>query len=161
MADRLCVEAKFREKENRGGRQKKSYSFADCHLLSQKQDGHQGGDRCLKKVADGLYSAIHRERDLLARYGGEEFCVVLPDTDLAGAVKVAEEMHQAIKALRIAHVNSTVGDIVSISIGVSALVPQSDTEPEILVAAADQALYKAKEDGRDRVQSELVRSESN
>ena len=132
----------------------------DCFKLYNDHYGHQGGDSCLKKVANGLCSAIHRESDLLARYGGEEFSVILPDTDLNGAVKVAEEMLQAVKALRIEHPKSKVSDFISISIGVSAMVPQKKTEPEILVAAADQALYKAKEDGRDQVKTGLVRIDS-
>jgi len=132
----------------------------DCFKLYNDHYGHQGGDSCLKKVANGLCSAIHRESDLLARYGGEEFSVILPDTDLNGAVKVAEEMLQAVKALRIEHPKSKVSDFISISIGVSSMVPQKKTEPEILVAAADQALYKAKEDGRDQVKTGLVRIDS-
>jgi len=115
--------------------------------------GHQGGDVCLKKVAAGLDSALHRETDFLARYGGEEFSAVLPDTDLNGAIKVAEEMRQTIKSQQISHAKSDVCDMVTISIGVAALVPQIGMDPEILVAAADQALYKAKEDGRDRVKT--------
>jgi two-component system chemotaxis family response regulator WspR len=164
IANRRIFDETLKKEWNRAIRGENPISLImidiDCFKLYNDHYGHQGGDRCLKKVADGLYSAIHRESDLLARYGGEEFSVVLPDTDISGAIRVAEEMHQAIKALRIAHVKSIVGDIVSISIGVSALVPQSDTEPEILVAAADQALYKAKEDGRDRVESVLVRTDS-
>ena len=115
--------------------------------------GHQGGDDCLKKVVKGLQSNLHRETDFLARYGGEEFSVILPETDLNGALKVAEEMRQAIKALRIEHAKSKVDRFVSISIGVSTVIPQQGTEPELLISAADQALYKAKEEGRDRVKS--------
>ncbi len=113
--------------------------------------GHQGGDDCLKKVAKRLAATINREADFLARYGGEEFSAVLPDTDLHGAVKVAEEMRQSIKSLQIEHAKSKIADTVSISIGAASIVPQKDTEPEVLIAAADQALYKAKEEGRDRV----------
>lgn len=115
--------------------------------------GHQGGDECLKKVAKELDSVLHRETDFLARYGGEEFSAVLPNTDLGGAIKVAEEMRQAVKALRIEHAKSKVNDIISVSLGVSSIIPHLGSEPEVLIAAADQALYKAKEDGRDRVKS--------
>jgi two-component system chemotaxis family response regulator WspR len=123
----------------------------DYFKLYNDHYGHQGGDDCLKKVAKGLDSAIHRDTDFLARYGGEEFSAVLPDTDIQGAVKVAEEMRQSIKSLRIKHAKSKVCDIVSISSGVASVLPQNDAEPEVLIAAADQALYKAKEEGRDRV----------
>ena len=123
----------------------------DFFKLYNDHYGHQGGDDCLKKVAKGLDTAIHRDADFLARYGGEEFSAVLPGTDLEGAVKVAEEMRQSIKFLQLKHAKSKVSDIVSISIGVASLVPQKDTEPEVLITAADQALYKAKDDGRNRV----------
>jgi len=132
----------------------------DFFKLYNDHYGHQGGDDCLKKVAKSLESAIHRETDFLARYGGEEFAAVLPDTDLNGALKVAEEMRLTIKVLQEEHAKSKVSDIVSISMGVSAVDPQKGTEPEMLIAASDQALYKAKEDGRDRVKSGLVETDS-
>ncbi len=122
--------------------------------------GHQGGDDCLKKVANGLEAAIHRETDFIARYGGEEFSAVLPDTDLNGAIIVAEEMRQTIIDLHLEHAKSKVSDIVSVSLGVSAIVPLQGTEPDILIAAADQALYKAKEDGRNMVKSGQVTGET-
>ena len=94
---------------------------------------------------------MHRETDFLARYGGEEFCSILPDTELSGAVKIAEDMRLAIKDLRLEHAKSKISDIVSLSFGVSAIIPLQGTDPEVLVNVADQALYKAKEEGRDMV----------
>ena len=132
----------------------------DFFKLYNDHYGHQGGDDCLKRVAEGLDSAIHRETDLLARYGGEEFSTVLPDTDLNGAIKVAEEMRLTIKDLRIEHAKSKITDIVSISIGVSAVTPLQGINQEVLIAAADQALYKAKEEGRDMVKSGKVTDSS-
>jgi two-component system chemotaxis family response regulator WspR len=128
----------------------------DFFKLYNDHYGHQGGDDCLKRVAKGLESAIHRETDFLARYGGEEFSTVLPDTDLNGAIKVAEEMRLTIKDLRIEHAKSKVTDIVSISIGVATVIPLQGMNPEILITAADQALYKAKDEGRDMVKSGTV-----
>lgn len=128
----------------------------DFFKLYNDHYGHQGGDDCLKRVAKGLESAIHRETDFLARYGGEEFSTVLPDTDLNGAIKVAEEMRLTIKDLRIEHAKSKVTDIVSISIGVATVIPLQGMNPEILIAAADQALYRAKDEGRDMVKSGKV-----
>ena len=128
----------------------------DFFKLYNDHYGHQGGDDCLKKVALGLKAGIHRETDFLARYGGEEFSVVLPDTELDGAVTVAETMRESIVSLEISHAKSTVCDFVSISIGVSSVVPLQGTEPDILIGAADQALYKAKENGRNRVNSGKV-----
>ena len=157
IANRRSFDETLKKEWNRAIRGEKTLGLImldiDFFKLYNDHYGHQGGDECLKKVATGLESAIHREPDFLARYGGEEFSAILPDTDLEGAVIVAEEMRQAIKALRVEHAKSKVSDIVSISLGVSAVVPQKGTEPEILVAAADQALYKAKEDGRDCVKS--------
>jgi len=123
----------------------------DFFKLYNDHYGHQGGDDCLKKVTKGLVAAINRDADFLARYGGEEFSAVLPGTDLEGAVKVAEEMRQSIKSLQLEHAKSKVSDIVSISIGVASVIPRNDIEPEVLITAADQALYKAKEEGRDRL----------
>ncbi|UCD66549.1 MAG: diguanylate cyclase [Deltaproteobacteria bacterium] len=165
IANRRSFDETLKKEWNRAMRTEKNIGLImldiDFFKLYNDHYGHQGGDDCLKKVAKGLDSAIHRETDFLARYGGEEFSAVLPDTDLKGAVKVAEEMRQAVTALRLEHAKSKVSDIVSISIGVSAITPLMGTEPEILIAAADQALYKAKEDGRDRVKSGQVGNDSN
>jgi len=157
IANRRSFDETLQKEWNRSIRSEKSIGLImldiDFFKLYNDHYGHQGGDDCLKKVAKGLESAIHREADFLARYGGEEFSTVLPDTDLNGAAKVAEEMRLAIKALKIEHAKSKVTDIVSISVGVSAVVPLQGMNPEILIAAADQALYKAKEEGRDTVKS--------
>jgi len=160
IANRRSFDETLLKEWNRSVRGEKSIGLImldiDFFKLYNDHYGHQGGDDCLKKVAKGLESAIHREADFLARYGGEEFSTVLPDTDLNGAVKVAEEMRLAIKDLKIEHAKSKVTDTVSISIGVSAIVPLQGMNPEVLIAAADQALYKAKEEGRDTVRSGLV-----
>jgi two-component system chemotaxis family response regulator WspR len=162
IANRRSFDETLRKEWNRAMRNNKPIGLVmldiDFFKLYNDHYGHQGGDVCLQKVAAGLNSAIHRETDLLARYGGEEFSAVLPDTDLNGAAKVAEEMRQAIKTLQINHARSKVCDIVSISIGVSSVVPPKGADPEILITAADQALYKAKEDGRDQVKTGEVRS---
>ena len=160
IANRRNFDETLQKEWNRSIRGEKSIGLLmldiDFFKLYNDHYGHQGGDDCLKRVAKGLESAIHRETDLLARYGGEEFSTVLPDTDLNGAIKVAEEMRLTIKDLRIEHAKSKVTDIVSISIGVSAVTPLQGMNQEVLIAAADQALYKAKEEGRDMVKSGKV-----
>ncbi len=160
IANRRSFDETLNKEWNRAMRSEKSIGLLmldiDFFKLYNDHYGHQGGDDCLKKFAKGLDSTLHRESDFLARYGGEEFSAILPDTDLNGAFKVAEQMRLAIKDLRIEHAKSKVSDIVSVSIGVSAIIPLQGTDPEILIRAADQALYKAKEDGRDRVKSGLV-----
>lgn len=112
--------------------------------------GHQGGDDCLKEVAKTLSDTLHRPGDFIARYGGEEFVAILPNTDGKGAAVIAEQMRANIEARNITHAFSAVADHVSISLGVAAMKPDSSSSPEALVAKADEALYKAKEQGRNR-----------
>ena len=121
----------------------------DCFKLYNDTYGHQKGDRCLQKVAEAISTAIKRPADILARYGGEEFAVILPHTPQAGAIKVAEDMRVAVKNLNIPHHNSSVDSVVTISVGVASTVPNFEDNSELLMEAADLALYKAKERGRD------------
>ncbi|MCF6289396.1 MAG: diguanylate cyclase [Desulfobacterales bacterium] len=123
----------------------------DFFKLYNDHYGHQGGDDCLKTVASALEKSLHRETDLLARYGGEEFSAILPETNHEGAMKIAEIMRAAVQAQQIPHAKSTVSDYVSISVGVATCVPDRDAAPDSLIALADQALYLAKENGRNRV----------
>ncbi|MGK7901159.1 MAG: diguanylate cyclase [Hormoscilla sp.] len=111
--------------------------------------GHLAGDFCLQQVAGAIGRAVSREADLVARYGGEEFAVILPNTDEAGAVSVAEGIGMAISELKIAHLLSP-SSYVTLSMGVASMIPTSELKPEELVAAADRALYQAKRTGRDR-----------
>lgn len=112
--------------------------------------GHQGGDDCLKTVAQTLNKCLHRASDLMARYGGEEFAAVLVDTPEQGAISVANSMIEAIHAQAIPHQYSKVADAVTISMGIATLTPDANTSTEQLIAAADKALYTAKEKGRDQ-----------
>jgi diguanylate cyclase (GGDEF)-like protein len=112
--------------------------------------GHQAGDECLKKVASAMAKAMERGGDLLARYGGEEFSIILPDTKLGGAAFVAERMRHSVAQLKMPHAGSHHGQV-TISCGVSAFVASPETSPEALLLAADQALYQAKQAGRNQV----------
>jgi diguanylate cyclase (GGDEF)-like protein len=112
--------------------------------------GHQAGDKCLALVAQTIKTAIKRPADLLARYGGEEFAIILPNTDLAGAVAVADRIQTAIRTQAIPHKSSPVSDRLSVSMGITSQVPNRDSSTEMLVARADAALYTAKQSGRDR-----------
>ncbi|HBE47940.1 MAG TPA: GGDEF domain-containing protein, partial [Cyanobacteria bacterium UBA11369] len=112
--------------------------------------GHQAGDVCLQQVALALRDAAKRPEDLVARYGGEEFAAILPHTDRAGAIHVAEKMRVGVLALEIPHADSAVNEYVTISVGVASAIPHLESSPEDLIAAADQGLYHAKESGRDR-----------
>jgi len=112
--------------------------------------GHQGGDDCLKAVAKALSSSLRRPGDFIARYGGEEFVVILPNTDAKGAAEVAEHLRANVQAGNIPHAYSAVASHVSVSLGVASMLPDKTGAPENLIAKADAALYKAKEQGRNR-----------
>ncbi|MDR0776169.1 MAG: diguanylate cyclase [Azonexus sp.] len=112
--------------------------------------GHQSGDECLRRVAGAIATSLDRGSDMAARYGGEEFVVVLSETSLGGALIVAEKIRHAVHALRIPHSASS-HSRVTLSIGLAAAVPQRDDSCASLIAAADRALYEAKNNGRDRV----------
>ncbi len=112
--------------------------------------GHPAGDACLQLVARCLEQRLRRPGDLAARQGGEEFAVLLPDTDLAGALAVAEDIRGKISALDRAHPSSPLGRL-TVSLGAACRRPGQGGTPEGLLAEADQALYKAKAAGRNRV----------
>jgi len=113
--------------------------------------GHQAGDVCLIKIAAAARQIIRNPTDLVARYGGEEFAIILPRTNTAGAMQVAGRLQQAIQNLAIPHAQSQVSTFITISMGVSTLVPTPQNNPDNLLTQADQALYLAKQQGRDRV----------
>ena len=114
--------------------------------------GHPGGDRCLQAIAAALVRGAHRHSDQVARYGGEEFAVLLPNTPLAGAQQVALSVQTEVDKCRLPHRASLVASMVSLSIGVCTLVPETNHQPcEVLVYGADEALYTAKLQGRNRI----------
>lgn len=116
--------------------------------------GHLAGDFCLQQVARALRACATRNSDLVARYGGEEFAIVLPDTDAIGAERVARKIQETVKALQIVHEGIQQDDrssTVTLSFGVASTIPQANDKPEILIRAADEALYESKHLGRDRV----------
>jgi diguanylate cyclase (GGDEF)-like protein len=112
---------------------------------------HPNGDKCLIKVAMSMQNTVRRTGDLVARYGGEEFAIILPNTDALGAVSVAENVRSAIKSLQIVHEASAVCPYVTVSVGVSTIIPNHENNFQALIHAADRALYQAKSQGRDRV----------
>ena len=133
-------------------RQPLSLILADVDYFKAYNDyyGHQAGDDCLRQVAEALKSVGKRPADLAARYGGEEFAMVLPATSLEGATDVAKLLARTIEGLAVAHVRSGVSDKISLSQGIASLVPGNDTRPESIIELADQALYQAKQQGRNR-----------
>jgi len=121
--------------------------------------GHQAGDECLKQIAAALRSCCRRPADIAARYGGEEFVMVLPETDLAGATRIAEAARAAVANLKIPHAHSSTGAYVSVSGGVAISPGKVEMTAQQLIAAADQALYQAKRLGRNRIVSAQAASE--
>jgi diguanylate cyclase (GGDEF)-like protein len=111
--------------------------------------GHVAGDHCLAEVARALKSCCHRNADLAVRYGGEEFAVLLPDTDIHGALTIAEQIRRSVIDKNIIHSGSPTG-YVTVSLGCYSFVPTGHDSTEMLIKRADAALYQAKHSGRNR-----------
>jgi len=112
--------------------------------------GHPAGDECLRRVAAALHECAARPADLVARLGGEEFALLLPHQSSEGALALAERCVQAVDAAAIAHGSSPVAPFVTVSVGVAQLRSGASQDPAALLAAADAALYQAKQRGRHR-----------
>lgn len=115
--------------------------------------GHQAGDDCLISVAIVLESFARRAGDFAARYGGEEFAIILPNTEIEEAEKIAEQIRLAILDLKIPHSGSRVNKYISMSFGISAMTPGPDQQPSMLISEADRALYQSKLEGRNMTTS--------
>lgn len=132
-----------------------SVVMADIDFFKRYNDryGHLAGDACLRQVAAALKAGVRQGGDLAARYGGEEFVVVLPGADAAAARQVAESLRRRVEALALPHADNPGGAVVTISLGVATTQPARDQAPAALVDQADQALYRAKAGGRNRVEA--------
>jgi diguanylate cyclase (GGDEF)-like protein/PAS domain S-box-containing protein len=115
--------------------------------------GHQAGDTCLREVASILSESLKRDGDTVFRYGGEEFAIILRDTDELGAAAVAERIHMSVVDRGIRHVGSPAG-VLTCSMGIAGIMPTPLIEREVLLARADMALYRAKENGRNQVRTD-------
>jgi len=104
----------------------------------------------LQKGAHAIAKPVPRPADLVARYGGEEFAVILPNTNIEGAVQVAENIQREIRRLRLPHASSPVSPYITVSLGIASTSPHFESHPAELIANADNALYKAKAAGRDK-----------
>ncbi|MEH2201034.1 diguanylate cyclase domain-containing protein [Nostoc sp.] len=154
VANRRCFDARLQAEWKRLAREQQPLSLILCDVdkfkLYNDYYGHLGGDDCLITIAQTMQQMVHRPADLVARYGGEEFSVLLPNTDLLGAIAVAESIQQAIHNKAIPHAQSDIKDIVTLSLGITSVIPTCDIKPHTLILSADQALYNAKHKGRDR-----------
>ena len=112
--------------------------------------GHIAGDVCLRQIALEMKRHMRRAGDIVARYGGEEFAVILPETDAETALSLAETLRDSVECLCLEHIGLVNESVVTISVGVSTLVPDANHTSLRLVAQADKALYRAKAEGRNR-----------
>ncbi len=158
IGNRRALDAALIEEWGRATRTAKPVALLmlDVDLFKPFNDqyGHPAGDLCLRALANALTVTLRRPGDLTARFGGEEFAAILPETDLAGAMDTAERLRAEIFALGVPHRVSPFG-VVTVSIGVAVALPaRPGQRPEALLAAADSALYRAKQAGRNRVMSQ-------
>ncbi|MDA3958086.1 diguanylate cyclase [Oceanispirochaeta sp.] len=135
-------------------RKKMSILMMDIDHFKSFNDtyGHTAGDDALKNVAETISQTLKRRSDTLSRYGGEEFVAILPDTDKKGAIDLAERIILAITGLGIRNESSPVKNALTLSIGVSTMIPEKGQLPMTIVSKADDALYMAKGNGRNRVE---------
>ncbi|HEY0760620.1 MAG TPA: diguanylate cyclase [Acidisarcina sp.] len=118
--------------------------------------GHLLGDECLREIAQALKKKVLRAGDMVARYGGEEFAVLLPGTDARGAFQLAEKLRSAVEALKIRNEDSLVGRFATVSIGIESRIPLLGDSANDMLRAADEALYHAKVEGRNRVFGSMI-----
>lgn len=155
MANRRKFDEFLNQEWRRMRRERAPVSLILCDIDSFKlyndTYGHQAGDDCLRSVARVIRQGASRPADLVARYGGEEFAVVLSNTSADGAVHVAETVRKEVQKLQIVHSKSCASRYLTISCGVSSMVPSEGSSPEELISLADEGLYRAKRKGRNRV----------
>lgn len=155
VANRGSFDAQMQREAGRARRTRTPLSIVlvDVDWFKRYNDhfGHPAGDACLRKVAQALQSACRRPADFVARYGGEEFVLLLPETPAEGARQVAEAARAAVLECAIPHAPSAGFEHVSVTAGVATAAPDDNIDPQRLIAAADAALYRAKDLGRNRV----------
>lgn len=155
LLNRRGFDSRLKTEWHRHARQEQSMAalMVDIDHFKKYNDhyGHDAGDQCIRRIAQALHSSAQRAGDLVARYGGEEFIVLLTDVQMKQARVVAERLRKAVESLDIPHAGSPTAKHVTVSIGVSALVPDSNQDESTLYMAADRKLYEAKNSGRNRI----------
>lgn len=162
VANRRSFDARLAEEWKRAYRAETELAIlvidVDLFKTYNDQYGHSAGDAVLKAVALSIQNSLHRPGDFVARYGGEEFVVIIPNTDIFGAIEVAETVRRAALSLKIPH-DANPEHIVSISVGVASALPRVNVgTAERMFVAADKALYAAKAAGRNRVKASIATS---
>ncbi len=160
VANRRMLDETLDEEWRRAVRQRSPLAMLliDVDLFKDYNDGqgHPAGDACLKAIATAVAATCRRAGEFVARYGGEEFAVLLPGASAADARATAEKVRSAAEELRLPHSASTVSAVVTVSIGVGWAVPGAGKTAAGLLHAADRALYRAKQSGRNRVETEAL-----
>ncbi|MEA5509083.1 diguanylate cyclase [Crocosphaera sp. UHCC 0190] len=155
VANRRHFDERFQQEWKRMARiqQPLCLIFCDVDFFKQYNDsyGHPAGDNCLQQIAQLMQQSLKRSSDLVARYGGEEFAIILPNTDIIGGVHIAGEIRSRLRSLKLEHRGSLIGQQVTLSFGIACCSPISGTTNHTLLKQADQALYQAKQEGRDRM----------
>lgn len=164
IANRRYFDKRLKQEISRAFRERSQISLVLCDIdyFKQYNDtyGHQQGDECIKAFARVLQAYCRRGGDLAARTGGEEFALILPNTDHAAAMRLAENARSAFDGLAIVHAGSALQANATASFGVATVVPAHLEAGEALIRRADQALYLAKTSGRNRVVSETELEQS-
>jgi len=154
LSNRRMYDEQSQREWRRCERTKKTFSLVmvdvDFFKLYNDNYGHQAGDECLKEVANQMRRAAPRASDVVARYGGEEFVFALGETEIDGAKWVANHLRQRISDLNIPHIGSKLKHV-TVSCGVSSVMPSDNVSLDTLLQSADNALYQAKQQGRNRV----------
>lgn len=154
LANRRYFDRTFDRAWRAGMREQKPLSLimldVDFFKRYNDQYGHQQGDFCLQEIARSLSFVSARPTDLAARYGGEEFVLLFPQTDNLAARHLAERIINKVRDLQMPHETSDCADVVTVSAGIATVIPGPDVDREALMQAADQALYSAKAQGRNR-----------
>jgi diguanylate cyclase (GGDEF)-like protein len=175
IPNRRFFDSIFKTEWRRAAREGKNIALlmidVDAFKRYNDRHGHHAGDQCLQILAQCIKAVARRPSDVVARHGGEEFVILLPDTNLDDAAKLAERLRKSVEDQRIPHSDGAIPRIVTVSVGVSCCkprIPQSNSNaedaelvyPAMLLNAADRALYRAKRNGRNQVAKEGCGSES-
>lgn len=164
IANRRKFDEHLKQQWKQMARERSSLSVILCDIDHFKQFndayGHLAGDTCLQKVAAVLSRCVKRPIDLVARFGGEEFAAILPQTEIDGALMIAQQMQTSVTQLQIPHIASGVSSIVTLSVGVACTIPAQNSLSEDLIHIADRHLYLAKQSGRNQIiaHSELTQN---
>lgn len=161
ISNRRCFDEILTEQWRRCAQAQQSLSLLLCDVDAFKAYndtyGHLQGDQCLIRIAGIIQQMAQRPSDLAARYGGEEFALLLPDTPLDRAVQIAQRVQKTLAELKIDPGSSQISDRVTVSIGISGGIPNLVSPADQLILEADQALYQAKSQGRDRIVAQSLR----